>query len=135
MQNYTRIIGLTVLVILLLVIPAVQIYNYHAFSHEFQDDVLATILKQFKTIDDEQAGLARSRIVTEITGAGYCIEPEDIEFKAILSGAPRAMSKEIYQITDPDIGVAELKVEISLIIKILFFNSERTISVSRRLKL
>lgn len=135
MQNYTRVIGIIVIVILLLVIPAVQLYNYHAFSYEFREDTLQTILRPFKTINDEHAGLARSKISTEVTNAGYTIDPEDIEFKAVLSGAPRTMSKEIYQITDPDIGIAELRVKIPLTIKILFFKSKRTITAKRNLKL
>jgi hypothetical protein len=135
MQNYTRIIGVTVIVILLLVIPAVQLYNYQAFSYEFKEDTLNVILKQFTKINDEQAGLARSKISQEITNAGYSIDAKEIEFKAVLPGAPRTMSKEIYQITDPGIGVAELQVEVPLTIKVLFFNSNRTITATKNLRL
>ena len=135
MQNYTRIIGITVLVILLLVIPAIQLYNYQAFSYAFKEDTLDVILKQVTTINDEQAGLARSKISQEVTNAGYAIDEKEIEFKVILPGSPRGMSKEMYQITDPDIGVAELKVEIPLTIKILFFNSSRTITAVKKLRL
>jgi len=135
MQNYTRVIGLVVIVILLLVIPAIQLYNYQAFSYEFKENTLETILRQCTTISDEQAGMARSKISTEVTSAGYTIEPEDIEFKAVLPGAPCTMSKEIYQITDPDIGKAELRVKIPLTIRVLFFNSQRTITAKSNLKL
>ena len=135
MQNYTRVIGVTVIVILLLVIPAVQLYNYQAFSYAFKEDTLNVILKQFTTINDEQAGLARSKILQEVTNAGYSIDEKEIEFKAVLPGAPRTMSKEIYQITDPGIGVAELQVKIPLTIKVLCFDSNRIITAVKKLKI
>lgn len=135
MQNYTKVIAIVVLVILLLVIPAIQLYNYKAFSFEFEEETLDVMLKQFTGINDKEAKDIRSKITREITNAGYAIDENEIEFKAVLPGAPRGMSTEISQITDPGIGVAELRVKIPLTIKILFFNSNRTISKVKKLRL
>jgi len=133
-MGHFKLIGFIVILILLLVIPAVQIYNYKAFSYTFREETIVTILKPLTKIDDEQAAVARDKIVAEVMNAGYTVGREGIEFKAFLPGIPRVMSREIFQITDPELRKARLTVEIPVTIKIFFFDVKRVITFSKTIQ-
>ena len=119
--------------LILLSIASIQYYNYRFFMVSFENETVPHLCHSITGIKDEDVINCRKRLIEIIRKKGYSVADNGIVFKAILPGAVREYSKEVWQISSSHVTKTELHVYITVETDILLWTKSKTINYSIQL--